>query len=311
MCGYTYRIRVKKRGRKRKRQSGNLAASILCTGASLRGLAKQRHCSKTKLTNRFHRSIRPWLTAHHPALPFTENDGGLVLVIDGIWFELNEQRYTVVILLVRRVRGWKARLRGLMLMAGDEHKELWEQVLKQSLTTQELANVRGLTGDGGHGLTTLCRERNWPYQRCHVHLIRDLYKIRGQRRSPTQWLRQQTLWLVRTTLNTPSERKANRLILQLRLLIAHPECPKTVRSKVGGFVRHYQKYRVCYQYPDLRLPKTTNSAECVSQLVQRYLNRMRGMWSAQSLRYWLTTILRCHPTIRCSSRHCTNQINGS
>lgn len=234
-----------------------------------------------------------------------------MLVIDGIWFELNEQHYTVVMLLARRVRGWKARLRGLVLLTGEEHKELWEQALKQSLIIEELANVRGITGDGGHGLTTLCRERNWPYQRCHVHLLRDLYKIRGQRRSSTQWLRQQALRLARATLNTPSERKANRLIRQLRLLIARPECPKTVRSKIGGFVRHYRKYRTCYRHPDLRLPKTTNSAECISQLVQRYVNRMRGMRSAQSLRYWLTIILRCHPTVRCSSRHHTNQIKRS
>lgn len=213
--------------------------------------------------------------------------------------------------LARRVRGWKARLRGLVLIPGEECKELWEQALAQSLTAQELANVRGITGDGGHGLTTLCQERNWRYQRCHVHLLRDLYKVRGQRRTPTQWLRQRALKLVRETLNTPSEQKANRLIWQLRLLITHSECPKTVRSKVGGFVRHYWKYRVCYQYPDLRLPRTTNSVECISQLVQRYLNRMRGMRSAQSLRYWLNIVRRCHPTVRCSSRPRTNQIKRS
>lgn len=231
-----------------------------------------------------------------------------MVVTDGIWITIDDIRYTVVVVLVRRLRGWKARLRGLLLMRGEERKDLWEYALAKSLAPQELANIQGLTGDGGHGLTTLCREQRWVYQRCHVHLLRDLRHISGKRSAKTRDTRERALELVRCILNTPSERKAGKLAQQLRFLIAHPNCPKTVRSKVGGFVRHYQKYRVCYQYPELRLPRTTNSAECVSSRIQYHLNHMRGMRTERSLSYWLDIMRRLYPTVRCSSHH-TNQIN--
>lgn len=212
--------------------------------------------------------------------------------------------------LVRRVTGWKARLRGLLLIRGDECKALWEQALASSLTPEESANVRGLVGDGGHGLTTLCRKRGWVYQRCHTHLLRDMHLISGKRSPRTRVIRENALERVRRILNTPSERKAGKLSEQLRLLIAHPDCPKTVRKKVGGFLRHYEKYRVCYRHPEFRLPRTTNSAECVSSRIQYHLNHMRGMKTEHSLTYWLDILQRLHPTVRCSSRR-TNQIKES
>lgn len=262
------------------------------------------------MTGRFHRSVAGWKRQHPPAPSFTHRDGRLIVIIDGIWAIIDDVRYTIVMVLARRITGWKARLKGLVLIRGEECQALWEQALDSSLTAQELANVSGLVGDGGHGLTTLCREQGWVYQRCHTHLLRDLHLISGKRSPKTRAIRERALELVRGILNTPSERKAQTLAQWLQLLIARADCPKTVRNKVGGFLRHYAKYRACYQYPELRLPRTTNSAECVSSRIQYHINHMRGMKTERSLAYWLDILLRLYPTVRCSSRR-TNQIKES
>lgn len=250
---------------------------------------------------RFHRSITAWKRIHKPAEPFTQSDGLLILVADGIYFSFEDEEYVCLIILVRPIHGTNARLRGLVLMRGDESKKHWEEAFEQVLTPLEEAQIQGIVADGSHGLVSLCKERGWAYQRCQFHLLGELKNFcAGYKNHRTKELRKHIFDLVRQILNTPDEKEMKRLVKCLQRLIAHPECPWTVRKKISGFIKHLEKYRICYRYPQLNLPKTSNSAECVGRLIRKVLSRMHGVRTLKSLEYWLGIIMRVYPEIRCS-----------
>lgn len=307
-CSSFFRIRHKKRGRKRKRQSGNLAQKILRIQATLRGVAEVNKQGKGLVTGRFHRSIASWKRTHRSVPAFTARAGSLIGIFDGVWFRFGTERYVCLILLLRPIKSQIARLRGLVLLSGDESEENWKAALRSSLTPKELAHIQAIVADGSHGLVSLCNGYGWKYQRCHFHIIKDLQAICGKRPGPTQKLRQKALTLVREILDTPSEQAIPPLTTRLHRLIARSDCPKTVRKKVGGFLTHLDKFRTCYRYPALNLPHTSNSAEAVGRIIRTRLGIMRGLPTPLSLRYWLDIILRSHPAIRCEKKKFTNQI---
>ena len=309
-CQRTWRIRRKRQGRKRKRQTATFAEQILRSQATLRGTAAARETNRELILGRFHRSLGRWKRTHPGAPPFGRRHGTLIVIVDGVWFTLEGRRLTAFVILVRPVRSSLARLRGLVLLEGEECERSWRAVFHERLTEHEMARIRAIVADGSHGLTTIAKEHGWVYQRCHFHLIKDLRLIRGKRKSPTRWIRERAYDLVRAALDTPSERKTARLVTNLRRLIARSDCPRTVRRKVGGFLRHLKKFRACYYHPELNLPHTSNSTECVARLIQARLSPMRGVRTIASLAEWLEIVCRSSPTIRCNPKN-INQIKTS
>ncbi|MBI4739938.1 hypothetical protein HY772_10510 [Candidatus Woesearchaeota archaeon] len=275
---------------------------MLRTNTSLRGLADIRHRAKEQVIGQFHRSLLSWKRTHPKAKPFTARSGDLIGVFDGVWFAIKGERHICLIILLRPVTDNRARVRGLYLIKGDESEANWQSALRETLTPGELAQIRAIVADGSHGLVALSRQRGWEYQRCHFHLLKDLQLISGKRSGPTQHLRQGALELVKRVLDTPDERTTKRLKRQLAFLIARPDCPKTVRKKVGGFLKHFSKFRACYQHPALRLPHTSNSAECVGRFIRERLGVMRGLRTVHSLRYWLDILLQQRTTVQCAPK---------
>lgn len=269
------------------------------TNASLRGLASIRHQGKEQMIGQFHRSLSSWKRIHSCAEPFTVHDGNLIGIFDGLWFTIDGERYTCLVILLRSMTNNHARVRGLCLVQGDESETNWQSALQETLTHEEWAQLRAIVADGSHGLVALSRHYGWRYQRCHFHLLKDLQLIAGKRLGPTQHLRQRALTLVRRALDTPDERTATRLKKQLARLIVRPDCPKTVRKKVGGFLKHFPRFRTCYRYPALHLPHTSNSAECIGRFIRERLGVMRGLRTVKSLRYWLDILLRQRTSVQC------------
>ncbi|MBI2644624.1 transposase [Candidatus Uhrbacteria bacterium] len=248
---------------------------------------------------RLHRSLTAWKRAHAPAESFDERDGKLILILDDIYFSLEDEEYICQILLARPVSGEFARLRGLVLVKGDESHEHWEDAFEKILTPMEESQICAIVADGLHGLVSLSNERGWAYQRCHFHLLKDLKNICGGHRGASRKRRLKIVQYVRAILDTPDERVAKRLVQSLKRLIAHPDCPGSVRKKISGFLKHLSRFRTCYHYPELLLPKTSNAAECVGRLIRERLGQMHGVNSVKALVYWLDVILREHPKIHC------------
>jgi hypothetical protein len=268
----------------------------------LSGLAHIRRSGKERTRGQFHRSVAQWKKRHQGSSSFNAQSGGLIGIFDGIWFTIGGVRYTCLVILVRPIDRDIARVRGLYLVQGEESEDHWQETLEQTLKPKELANIRAIVADGAHGLVALSRAYGWKYQRCQFHLLKDLQLISGKRSGPTQALRQTALRVTREILDTPDERTAQRLKQQLIRLIARPDCPKTVRKKIGGFLKHFSKFRTCYHAPELRLPHTSNSAECIGRFVRERLGVMRGLRTVRSLEYWLDILKRERTSVRCTPK---------
>lgn len=300
MCNSTFRIRKKTVGRSAKRESSYFAKKILRTQTTLRGVADASNKDRETIRRRFHKSITSWKRVHLPAPAFTEEDGALILIVDGVFFAINDVQYVCLIILLRQVHDSLARLRGLVLVQGNESIDHWEHAFKESLTASEMAHIRAIVADGAHGLATIARRRNWAYQRCHFHLIKDLKNICGQKRSQKDKVRQKIFRLTKVVLNTPDEQSMEILVTELRHEIAHSECPETVRKKIRGFLRCLKRFRICYSQPELMLPRTSNAAECVARLIRQQFSPMHGINSVASLLYWMEIIKRKNPAIKCT-----------
>lgn len=284
-----------------KRERAAFAQKVLRLGASLRGLADIAGVAKNKTVRHFHRSIHAWKRTHLSAEPFTDDDGELIMVVDGIYFSFEDVEHVCLMILVRPVLQARARLRGLIIMKGDESKKHWEEAFERALTPMEESQVKGIVADGSHGLVSLCKEREWVYQRCQFHLLGELKNFcAGYKNHQTGTLRKKIFTLVCQILDTPDEKEMKYFVTKLSHLIAHPECPRTVKKKIRGFLKHLTKYRTCYRYPEMNLPKTSNTAECTGHLIRSVLSRMRGVKTLQSLEYWLDIIMRLHPEIQCN-----------
>lgn len=286
-------------GRKKKRETALFATKVLRLGTSLRGLAELNDQSPNAPRRRFHRSIRAWKRSNLIAPPFTEEDGKLILIVDGIYFQFKDEEYVCLIVLLRPVEERKARFRGLILVQGDESRKHWEKAFKSALTHTEQAQICAVVADGAHGLVSLSNEQKWVYQRCHFHLLKEFKNICGGHRGVSRDLREMIVDVIRQILDTPDEKETKLLVEKLISLIAHPDCPRTVKNKVNGFLKHIARFRMCYQYPELRLPKTSNSAEYIGKLIRRRENLLHGFPTTTSLEYWLEIILRENPEIRC------------
>ncbi len=306
-CKYTFRVYPKKRGRKKKRQSSRFAQTILREGGSLRGIAEMRGIGREKMRGRFHRSLEQWIKENEPAPPFHVRDGQLILVCDGKWFTIEKHRYTVLALLLRRTNDVKARLRGLYLAEGEESYSNWSMSLEASLKPHEIKQIAAVVSDGSHGMVQLSREHEMIFQRCHAHIKREMSKIKGVRPGKTQHLRLRTAKLVNLSLDTPDERKVETYTQELMHLISHPECPNTVRSRVSGMLRHFDKFRVCYKYPELNIPHTTNSAETIFRFINDRVQNIHGVHSPESLQLVLNTVLCERTKVKCNPKN-TNQI---
>lgn len=263
-------------------------------------MAELSEAAHDTVRKRFHRSLAAWKRTHLPAPPFTEADGKLILIVDGIYFSLEGEDYVCQMILVRPVAGDVARLRGFVLAKGDESREHWEEAFAKVLTPMEEAQISAIVADGSHGLISLSTERGWMYQRCQFHLLKDLRNICGGHRGVARDRRLKIVEMVRAILDTPDERKTKQLVTCLKRLIAHPECPRTVRNKINGFLKHLSRFRMCYRFPELRLPKTSNTAECTGRLIRKRLGQMHGVNTVNALEYWLDVILREHPDIHCT-----------
>lgn len=274
---------------------------MLRTRGSLRGQSAVRRAGRELLLGRFHRSVVSWKRGCSPAPPFSGRDA-LILITDGVWFFFRGERYTVIITLLRSVSTPRARLRGLYLLRGEECEEGWREAWAHSLTAQEYDAICALVADGGHGLTRIARQERWVYQRCHFHLLKDLRLIAGKRSGRTRHIRERALALVRAALEEPDERTSARYRRAIHRLLVNPRCPRTIRKKVGGFLRHYAKFRACYRFPELRLPATSNAGECVASIIRACLGPMRGLKSPRALAYWLDIIMRLYHEVKCEPK---------
>lgn len=297
-CGNTWRVWKKKRGRKRKRASSEFAKKYLRRETlSLYAMARTQQKDESLLKIRMRHSLARFL--EETPWPKIPPDAPLVVIADAMIITLNRRTYTFYSILVKPLSSAKAIITEPYIKEGPESYLGWQEAFaKLPRTTFE--SICALVSDGHRGLVYLARNMLWVHQRCIFHLIAH---VQGRR---SRWTRSrhraegETLYaLVKEIVSNPSEEAVRVALLQLVQLKDDTDS-SILKKIISGFVRYHREYRTYLYYPELELPRTSNSAESVIGSIRQLLNRAHGFRTISSLTRWVHALLKLKQTVTCN-----------
>lgn len=293
-CRRTWRIRQRRPGRPARRLTLELLKRTLGQGQSLQQQAARRHVTAPALRYHFRRALDGVLR-HAPAPGVA--DGDLVLIVDGVWFRFHRRLWTLYLLAIKPTTRAQATFLDPALLPGKESSPGWQHAVL-AVPPALRARVKALVSDGVRGASGLARAQGWVHQRCHFHLLAQLYGRRGRYKHLTARVWREAVFRgVREALRTRDPERLAQLQQTLRGLAAQPRAPFRVRMIVRDFLRELDSFRTYLRYPELRLPTTTNVIEAMANILR---SRLRPLNTPASLRRWATGVLRTRPTMVCN-----------
>lgn len=292
----TWTVRPRRRGPKpRPHRTAALAATF--TGKlTLRQQAYRRHRSITAVKRRHRLALdallqQPWR--------MTIPRGRLILLIDGLWWSVSGTRWVLYLRALRSLRGRRAVFLRPLLRPGPESEERWREAIVE-IPRGACRRISALVSDSWRGVETVAASAGWVLQRCHAHLLRRVADVLGTRKR-LRWLcgRRRAARRIRMLLTTTEAHTIRRCLHDLHVLAGDPACPRKARGVIREVIRRHTEYRSYLDYPDLRLPTTTNVVEGMNARLRELAMRSRGFRTVASLERWITACVRFHPTARC------------
>lgn len=299
-CGRTWTKWKRRRGRRpRPRRFKRLKATFF-QGLTITQQAQRAGINRSTFTVR-HRAVLTTFsrTPSHSRVP----RGKLILVIDGLWWRFDKERWVLYLMGVRPLKSTTLTYLPPILQPGHESQERWREVL-ETLPETIQSRIVALISDDFRGAETLAKDYRWVFQLCHFHLLSYLQTIRGvNKRVIFGWhIRQKAYRLICLALATPSPQAVKRYMAQLQALAVHPGCPLKWKGRIRRFLRALPLYRAYRKYPHLNLPTTTNAIESLNSRIRELARRSRGFRTPQALEAWVKAYLRFHPTGRCNGK---------
>lgn len=290
-CKKTWRIRLKHRGRKKKRIYIPTFQKIVSLHESLRSASDRLGIPRTTLQDRLPKYVDTITRSPIPQGPY-------ILIVDGMWWK----EYVVYLILVRPVCSIQATILDPVMYKGKELGRTWKEVF-DALPKHIHSNVVALVADGLVGLDSYANKHGWTFQRCHFHFLASLYRFRGRKLNKmkgTHMIREHVFQLVREALRTRDMKRLKDINTRLFALREQPDIPKWIAIRIRGYFIHYQHlhaYRDCPQY---NIPTTTNSSECLIRQLRELIALKRGFYTTESFLKWITAKIRLMKTIRCN-----------
>ncbi len=264
---------------------------------SLRGLARRYNLSEAVLKYHLKKSRQKFVSkTPWPTLPQGEP---LIAIADARVQYTKKGWYTFYFVLLRPVREDQAIIAKPYVKRGTETYSGWSEALK-TLPKEVKFSIVALVCDGHGGLVNYARQYGWLIQRCHFHLIARLQSRRSKWRTGRHQKEGKRIYSlvnkVLTIKNTKAILKALIELEEIGWLSSSPEIARTL----SGFVKHYEDYRTYLKYPELNLPKTSNTAESFIGCIQKLCQRARGFASLDSLKEWIEALIKYKKFIRCN-----------
>lgn len=231
----------------------------------------------------------PSLPSRHP----------LIAVADAVRIHAEKRIHTLYLILVRPASASRAWIAPPYVQEGKETWWGWQQAF-DALPERTRAGIVALVSDGHKGLVSAAHRHEWLVQHCHFHLIAKLQGRRSRWASSRHRLAGEYLYaLVHEILTHPDEEVAYRLRDELeahRIALGSGQ----IQSYLSAFLREMPEYRTYLNYPDLHIPRTSNSAEALVAMIRRLLSRAHGFRTRASLMRWVTAFLKVQQTIACN-----------
>ena len=298
ICKKTWRAWQKKRGRKKARVSAAFLIRYLeHQTPSLRGLAKRYNLSEAVLKYRLKRSRQKFVSkTPWPSLPQRQS---LIAIADAMVRYTKKGWHTFYFVLLRPARGDRAIIVKPYIKKGTETYLGWSEALDR-LPEKTRSSIVALVCDGHGGLVNYARQYGWLIQRCHFHLIARLQSRRSKWRTGRHQKEGKRIYdLVNKVLAGKNKKVILKALVELEEIGWLSSSPEIART-LSGFVKHYEDYRTYLRYPELNLPRTSNTAESLIGCVQKLCQRTRGFASLDSLREWIEALIKYKKIIKCN-----------
>lgn len=297
-CSTTWSAWKRKRGRKRKRFPSMLAYKYLKREIpSLSVIAHKHHLSKDHYQRTLQRSLQHFL--RHTSWPTIPSGVPLVAIADAMMARVEKRIFTFYLILLRPHKKHRAIITAPYVKEGKESWQGWQEAFAR-LSPKALKAVVALVCDGHRGLYSVALHKKWLIQFCVFHIIA---KIQGRR---SRWTRsrhrqegERFYQLLGVVLTNTSETKVLTALDGLANIREHTHSPQLKRY-LSGLIRNRRLYRTYLLYPDLHLPRTSNSAEALIQIIRTLLNRAHGFRTVPALTRWVYALLKLKQTIACN-----------
>jgi len=292
-CGVTWRIRPRRRGPKRRPRRIVVLTRTFRDPLTLVQIARLRRWSITAVKERQRGALDAALRQPWPArIP----RGRLILVSDGLWFAVDDERWVAYLCALRSIRSTRVVFLRPILKPGHECEERWREVV-EGMSPSLHHRIPPWVSDSVHGVEVIAAEHGWVLQRCHAHLLRRVADVMGTRKR-LRWLAGRRLAAARIQelIAADDPRAAPR---SLRRLVCDPNCPTKVRGVIRAVLRRHGEYRSYLTHPDLRLPTTTNTVEGMNARIRELAGRSRGFRTQAALERWIIGFVRCNLTAKC------------
>lgn len=301
ICHKTWRIRQKKTGRKKKRVQANLAASFLENKRlSCYSIAAKFGKSEDTLNRRLRRSLDKFILDNsYPKLPAK---GHLVVIADAMIQQIENKLFSVYLILIKTPESKKAIIASPHFEEGNESCIGWKNAFA-SLPDPVFKAITVVVSDGHKGLISLTLRNGWLMQRCHFHLLASLQGRRSKSKfSRHREVGEEVFNLVKNVINNSEEKNIKSSIERLILIRNQTNSPGLKRI-LKGFLKKHNQFRTFIDYPELNLPRTSNSAESMVGCVRNLLRRTKGFRSTRSLKLWIESLIKCKKYIICNGCH--------
>ena len=293
-------MRPKRRGRPLHRTAPSILSRVFEDGFTLRQLATLRPgVALPTYRYRFRTALQRFVARSSPqALP----SGPLVLLADGLWFQFKGQPWVLYLTALKPCQGNCAVFLDPVLLAGPERLERWNQALA-NIPQSATERIHAIVTDNLPGMRQLACQHGWVLQLCQFHLLLKLYGKHGSRPHALRGgpVRQELDQCIRQALYLPEGKLLTATLRRLQRLALTDCGTARIRMTVRAFLRDLEYYRSYRQYPQLGLPQTNNTVECMGRLLRDMFRRNRAGSNPASTLRWATAFIRIRPTVACNS----------
>src|SRR3989344_646331 len=298
-CRCTVTRWPRRRGRKRKRTSAMIARRYLRGESAVSAAIACKRLRSADGVERAVRRSREQFFAHTP-WPLVPDAVPLIAVADALMVRTEKRVCVIYLILVRPVAADRAVIMPPFIQDGKESWQGWQDAFA-ALPHDIRHRIAALVCDGHRGLYSVALRHRWRIQFCIFHMIA---KIQG-RRSQSAYGRHQEegtriMTRVRTILMSARNEEVVTALKELDACRMSTHSPQ-LRRYLSAFIRRHHLWRTYLEYPELRLPRTSNTAESLVRIIRKMLSRAHGFRTRSSLTRWIDALIKERKSMMCNS----------
>lgn len=299
LCGKTWSVHARRRGRKSRRTSQDSLKRLLLAGVPTSQLARSHGCSTWTMQRRCQTAMRRLADQPHQLiLP----DGPLVLIADALRLKHHGCEHALYSMALKPAHRNLAFLCEPVLLEGRESAGRWREAIGclPELLRQRIAAA---VTDGFPGAGPICSDYGWTHQRCHWHMLmmfRGSIHLEPRPRTLLRRIRNVACRAAWLALNVPDSDRLQDILGLMTALI--PMVPKRAR-KLPGIIRRFvidvDAGRTYLAEPQLGLPVTTAVIESLHSRIRSATHRIH---SPAAIGRRAACLVRLRPTMVCEAR---------